>query len=225
MDLHGKSVLCRLIERVQKSQSVSKIIIATSDSEEDNIIQEEAKKIGVNCYRGSQTDVLARFYGAAKTYKAQLILRITGDCPLIDPVILDNVIEYYEENNRKYDMCTNVGNIEAERTYPRGSDVEVFSFEALEKAYLHADKPYQREHVTPYFYDFGSVGFYKSNVDYSQYRFTLDTQEDYAVIKEIYGRLYDKDKMFYFNDIIRVFEESPWLSKMNAKVAQKKLDY
>lgn len=220
-DLYGKSVLAHDIERVKQSKFIDDIIIATTTHKNDDIIEKEALICGVKCYRGSEDDVLSRYYYAAKEYEADIIIRITSDCPLIDPFILDDVIVFFQENN--YDIVTNAGIDPSQRTYPRGLDVEIFSFAKLEEAFEKAKEPYQHEHVTPFIYEFGTVGNFKNDIDYSMYRWTLDTDEDWELIQKIYYYLYKGSHNFYFKDILDVICRYPELPKINEHVEQKKV--
>lgn len=219
--LIDKTVLAHDIERVNQSQLIDDIIIATTNSETDDIIVKEAERCGVKVFRGSENNVLSRYYYAAKENKADIVIRITSDCPLIDPVIIDKVIDFYKNN--KYDIVTNAGIDISKRTFPRGLDVEIFSFDKLEEAFINAIEPYQLEHVTPYIYEHGVIGNYINNVDYSKYRWTLDTDEDWTLINEIYRHLYHGKHNFYFEHVLRLMEKYPELSQINEHVEQKKV--
>ena len=151
MTLKNKTVLEHVIERVRQSNWIDEIIIATTTDKKDNDIEKEALKCGVKVFRGSEDDVLSRYYYAAKEYGLDIIVRITSDCPLIDSKVLDEVIQFYVDKN--YDVVSNAGADLSKRTYPRGLDTEVFSFKVLENAFTNAKEPYQREHVTPYIYE------------------------------------------------------------------------
>ncbi len=222
MKLEGKTVLQHVIERVKQADMVNDIIIATTLLDHDNPIVEEATKCGVRIYRGSEDDVLSRYYLAAKENRSDVIVRITSDCPLIDPIVVDELVRYYLDNN--FDIVTNAGADLFNRTYPRGLDTEVFSFDMLEEAYLNAAKPYQREHVTPYLYERSErVFYYKNNVDLSKYRWTLDTHEDFQLIAFIYKQLYKETNNFYMNDILELFDSHPEIFKINEGVEQKKV--
>lgn len=221
IDLMGKTVLQHVVERVQQAKNIDQIIIATTTLEKDDVVVDEAEKCGVNYFRGSEKDVLARYYGAAKENNADIVVRITSDCPLIDPLVTDNIV-YFFKHKEIYDIVTNASSDLDKRTFPRGLDTEVFSFDTLEKAYQRADKQYQREHVTPYIYENSSmIYFYKNTADYSMYRWTLDTEEDYTLIKEIYGSLYKGKHNFYMPDILKLFEQYPELITINEHVEQK----
>jgi spore coat polysaccharide biosynthesis protein SpsF len=137
LKIKDKTVLGHVVERVKQSKLINEIIIATTINESDDIIVKESLNLGLKVFRGDENDVLSRYYFAAKENAIDLIVRITSDCPLIDSKIVDEVISYYISNN--YDIVTNAGNDFNERTYPRGLDVEIFSFDVLEKAHYKAD--------------------------------------------------------------------------------------
>jgi spore coat polysaccharide biosynthesis protein SpsF len=218
----GKTVLEHVIERVGQCKEIDDIIIATTTFDRDNVIADEALRCGVKYFRGSEDDVLSRYYYAAEEYKADIIVRITSDCPLIDPAISDNVIKFYRNN--KYDIVTNAGIDLSQRTYPRGLDTEVFSFKVLEAAFKNATKGYQREHVTPYIYENCKKAYYKNPIDFSRYRWTLDTDDDLKLIDSVYKYLYKGKHNFYFNDIIELMDKHPELAKINEHVEQKKIE-
>lgn len=220
--LVDKTLLAHDIERVRQSKLMNEIIIATTVKEQDNAIEEEALKNNVKIFRGSENDVLSRYYFAAKENKLDVIIRITSDCPLIDPKVLDEIIGFYMNN--KYEIVTNASADLSNRTYPRGLDVEVFSFESLENAFNKAKEEYQREHVTPFIYEnTKNIYYYKNSIDYSKYRWTLDTEEDFEVISEIYKELYKGSHDFYLNEIIALYEKRPELYNINAHIEQKKI--
>ena len=144
MELEGKPLLQRVVERVKRAKKIDEIIIATTKNKEDKKLTEFAEKLKVKSYAGSEDDVLDRYYQAAKKFGAENIVRITSDCPLIDPEIVDDIISYYLNND--FDYVSNT----ISPTYPDGLDTEVFSFKALERAWKEAKKGFEREHVTPY---------------------------------------------------------------------------
>jgi spore coat polysaccharide biosynthesis protein SpsF len=221
-ELKGKTVLSHVIERVRQSKLIEDIIIATTIHSGDDIIEKEALNYGSKVFRGSEEDVLSRYYYAAKENKVDIIVRITSDCPLIDPIVIDEIIEFYLKG--QYDLVTNAGSDLTKRTYPRGLDTEVFSFEVLENAFLNGKENYHREHVTPFIYEHSKkIYYFKNKVDYSKYRWTLDTEEDYKLISEIYKRLYKGTHDFYLSDIIELFKEEPVLFTINAHIEQKKI--
>lgn len=221
--IEGKTVLEHVIERVSQSKLIDEIIIATTVHDRDSVIESEALRCGVKIFRGSEDDVLSRYYYAAKENKLDVVVRITSDCPLIDSIVLDEIITYYMKN--KFDIVSNAGSDLHSRTYPRGLDTEVFSFVALENAFMNAEKKYQREHVTPFIYEMANqVFFYKNSVDYSKYRWTLDTEEDFELISQVYKHLYKGIHDFYLIDVVRLFEKMPQLYEINAQIEQKKLN-
>lgn len=222
-NLFGKTVLEHVAERVKQSKAVHKIVIATTNSERDNKIVDLAGKIDAKYYRGSEEDVLSRYYHAAKENNADIVVRITSDCPLIDPHLIDEIVLFFLRE--KYDLVTNTGANSNQRTYPRGLDIEVFSFQILAEAFKGATEDYQKEHVTPYMYKNKNtkIYYYKNKKNYSKYRWTLDTREDFELIKTVYKYLYKGVHDFYFDDILKLFELNPDLCLINANVKQKGL--
>ena len=224
MKIQGKTVLDHVISRVKQSKETDDIVIATTTKSDDDIIEEEALRLNVKCFRGSEEDVLSRYYYAAKENNADAIVRITSDCPLIDPEVIDGMILKFKKlcSSNRVDYLSNT----LKRTYPRGLDAEIFLFKKLKEALNCADKAYQREHVTPYFYDNTDKFIlidYLNDVDYSNYRWTLDTKEDFELINKIYEELYCGEHDFYFNDIVELYKHNPNLKKINELIRQKEL--
>lgn len=220
----GKPLLWHVWNRLKHSRMINDIIIATTTNPEDDQIEKFCSETGIHFYRGSTEDVLSRYYEAAKKFNAGIIIRITGDCPVIDPDLLDKMVNYFISQNQhsKLDYLSNV----LERTFPRGLDIEMFSFEALEKSFIEARKSYEREHVTPYIYqhrEIFTIKNFSNDINYSFHRWTVDTNEDYELIKEIYESLYESKNIFLFSDILKLFEQRPELIKINQTVKQKKL--
>lgn len=217
----GKTVLEHDIDRLKKVRNITKIIIATTTLEKDDLIVEEADKLNINYYRGSEEDVLARYYYAAKENNADIVVRVTSDCPLIDSEITERIIQYYIENREKYDYVSNT----IVRTYPRGLDTEVFSFKALEKSFNEATSKSDREHVTPYIWrnnNLFKLAQYKNDINYSELRWTLDTEEDYLLIDIIYNFLFhQKGDNFNMKDILKLYDKHELLRKINDNVEQK----
>lgn len=223
MKIKGKTILDHVITRVRQAKEIDDIVIATTTSPNDEVIVRESQRLGVNCFRGAENDVLSRYYLAAKENQADVVVRITSDCPLIDPKVLDEVIRTYHFND--YEIVTNAGNSSKNRTYPRGLDVEIFSIKALENANKKATKQYQREHVTPYIYESSSrTYYYKNDENYSDYRWTLDTVEDLDLIRKVYNDLYEGNHDFYLEEIVDLIKRKPLLKRINAHVEQKKLN-
>lgn len=222
----GKTLLEHVIERVKRAVFVNEIIIATTELERDRPIVELAGSIGVKSFRGSEADVLERYYQAARQNSVDLIVRITSDCPLIDPNLGDELISFYMRHPDKYLLVTNAGPDNAKRTYPRGLDLEVFPFLVLERASQTAKKAYQRQHVTPWIYEtYGEdkIYYFKHSPDYSCFRWTVDTADDLLLIKKIYEHLYDESRPFNFTDVLRLLREKPELAKINAHIEQKSM--
>ena len=219
-DLCGKTVLEHDLERTSQAKKIDEVMVATTENPKDDQVAALAKGLGVAVYRGSENDVLARYYGAATEAKADVILRITSDCPLIDALIIDEMLEDFI--GHEYDISYNIPLEGEELTYPRGLDVEIFDFSTLESAYKNAVDQYEREHVTPYIYEHCSKKhYYKWDKSFPEYRWTLDTEEDFAFISEIYRYLYKGVHNFYTDDILALIQTHPELKEINAKVKQK----
>lgn len=220
--IEGKTVLEHDVNRLKLSTMLDDIVIATTLKKEDEKIVCEAKRLGVKYFRGSEKDVLSRYYFAAKEINAEVIVRVTSDCPCLDFNILDEMIKLFKSKNGKIDYLNNT----MERSFPRGYDIEIFTFEALENAFNNASKEYEREHVTPYLYDINNnfkVFSYKYKKDYSMYRVTLDTREDFEVIKSIYEELFKEKEYFGIDKVIEFLECNPHIATINNKIEQKKL--
>lgn len=219
MDLGGCTVLSRVVQRLRRARLTGDVIIATTNDPEDDRIVQECNALGVLFFRGEIEDVLDRYYRAAKHFSADVIVRITSDCPLIDPEITDKVIRDFLE--RRPDYASN----RLDRTYPRGLDTEVFTFETLERTWKNAKKTYQRSHVTPYVYEnpdqFKIVSVYGSE-DYSWQRWTLDTPDDLKFIRAIYDRM-GNNSNFCCRDVLSLLDREPALLELNSHVMQKAL--
>lgn len=221
MPLLGKSLLARMIERLQMMSIPATLLIATTQSAADDVIEQEANQLGIACYRGSTNNLLDRHYQAAKLYGADVVLKIPSDCPLIDPQIVDQVLSYYLKNAEHFDYVSNLH----PATWPDGNDVEVMSFFCVEKAWESAEKAFELEHTTPYIWentDLFRVGNVISsyNADYSMsHRFTIDYPEDYQFIKEVFESLYPDNPRFTCSDILRLLERRPEIYQLNAGYA------
>jgi len=216
LEVMGKAVLEHLLERVKKAKSAEDVIVATTDRKEDIHIANLAHRLKVNTFRGSEDDVLDRFYQAAKAFGAGHIIRITGDCPLIDHQVIDEVVSHYFKSGADY--CSNT----IERTFPDGEDVEIFSLKALEYAWKNANLTSEREHVTPYITKhpeiFKSVNF-KQEKDLSKKRWTLDEKRDFEFIKAVLEELYPNNPDFGTKDILEFLERRPHLESINKGIA------
>lgn len=219
------TVLQQVIRRIKRSSKTGDIIVATTINKEDKRIIELAKKENVKFFQGSINDVLERYYLAAKKNNLDIVVRVTSDCPCIDPDIVDLLIK--EHLRVSADYTSNALNA----TYPHGLEAEVINFSALEKAYLGATEAFEREHVCPFIYRTKAKEFKVHSVKAPGkltapgIRITLDTEEDYILLCAVFDSLYYKDKNFNAYDIIELFKEKPWLELINKKVVRKKISY
>lgn len=205
------------LERVRRCCEIKKIIIAISDKAADSAILELSKINSIDCFRGDETNVLKRFYEAAQFARADVVVRLTADCPLIDPQIIDEVIRHYVANYPRYDYASNV----FPRTFPRGMDVEVFSFDALKQAYENASSDYEKEHVTPYIIKHLRKGSVVRDQSEASRRLTVDTPEDFEVIRLLYTALYPHNPSFTLDDILAYMDDNPSIEMINAHIEQK----
>lgn len=221
LQLAGGSVLQHIIDRLKDCNNVSVVVIATTDNVIDDVIADFANKNSVRLFRGSESDVLSRFYHAACQNSLEVIVRVTADSPLVDPEIIDEMVSAYLKSG-KVDYLSNT----LKHTFPLGFGVEIFSFEALKQAYEQADKDYEREHVTPFIYEHPGK-FILKNFEYrnglSKYRLTLDTAEDYQLIKQIYEHLFHDNQKFRLADVIEYLEKNQDIAMINTNVKQKEI--
>ncbi|ABU56894.1 acylneuraminate cytidylyltransferase [Roseiflexus castenholzii DSM 13941] len=210
-------MLKRVVNRTARSAILHDVIVATTIEQEDETIVELCKKHGWPCFCGSINDVLDRYYKAARDYRVDVIVRITSDCPLIDPCIIDLVISKFLEKN-PLDYASNT----VQRSFPRGLDVEVVSFEALERAWHEDCNPLWREHVTPYIYlhpEKFALTAVVNNKDYSYMRWTVDTPEDLDFVRRVYDH-FGHDN-FSWKEVLAVLDEhQDWLA-INSHIQQK----
>jgi spore coat polysaccharide biosynthesis protein SpsF (cytidylyltransferase family) len=203
-------VLFYVLKQLQSSKLLDKIVVATTILDEDDVIADYAKNMGVDVFRGNTNDVLDRYFECAKKFSFSIIIRITADNPLIDPTIVDDLIKKFTSNS--YDYLTN----SYVRTFPYGTEVEVFSFKALEKAWKSAKKPSEREHVTPYLYN-NPNNFKIFNVKYSKnisnLRWTIDRKNDLTLVKLIISKIHTRPILM--NNILDLFSHEPKLFKIN----------
>jgi len=214
----GKPLLEFQIERLKRVKLIERQIVATTRNLSDDPVEALCKKLGVECFRGSELNVLSRYYEAAKTHQPDALVRVTSDCPLIDPQIIDQVIEQYLSKNSPNCYAANI----ISRTYPRGMDTEVFSFQALEEASNHAKSNLEQEHVTPYISKHALI---KASLTYhenkSDYRWTVDTPEDFEVIKRILEFIYPIKAQFTLEDLLEAAKQNPEWKTINAHIEQK----
>lgn len=217
----GESLLYRMVERLQQIKHKASIVIATSENSEDDVIEEFCQAKNITCFRGSLNNLLDRHYQVGVLTKADIVIKIPSDCPLIDPRIVDKVLDFYFQNEGKYDFVSNLH----PATYPDGNDVEIMTFEALKKAWQEATRPLELEHTTPYFWE-NPDKFRLANVtwetglDYSMsHRFTIDYYEDYLFIKRVFEELYPQNPAFSLEDILLLLQEKPEIFEINQQFA------
>lgn len=217
MQIDGKPMLEYQIERVKKAKLIDTIVVATSVLRQDDPIGDICNKIGIDCFRGSENDVLSRYYECAKKYQAKTIVRLTADCPFSDPEVIDKVIQLFID--AKADYAANTAPPQ-NSTFPDGSDVEVFSMEAFEKVNKEAKDKYDREHVTFYFWKYGKdfkTAQLISEINWSKYRFTVDYSEDYDVAKYAATQLKEKGIFGHIGEIIEIIESNQEIKAKNSK--------
>lgn len=208
----GRPMIERQIERLLRSKRIDKLVIATSINQEDDAIKALGTRIGIDCFRGGLENVLDRFYQAARQYMPKHVIRLTGDCPLTDPVLIDELVDFYLERG-----CDYASNCE-EPTLPDGLDAEIFSFTALEQTWKEAVLPSHLEHVT-FFIRFHPERFkiacYKYHQDLSHFRWVVDEPEDLEFVRRIYEILYPAKPDFRTEDILALLEIEPKLVEIN----------
>ena len=230
MEIAGKPMLWHVVERTKAAKTLDSVIVATTINPEDNAIEKLAQKEGWLLYRGSSEDVLDRYYRAAKKFDVDIIFRGSGDLPLIDPVIIDTCVKKLLKG--KYDYISNFFNEEEDKSYfPRGLDIRVFSFKALEKANRNADLSYEREHVAPYIWKNKNNEFRIGDpVEampkyHGDYRLTVDYPEDFKLIEKIYQIFYKPGRIVDTPKVIAFLNKHPEIAEINANCRQKPLKY
>jgi spore coat polysaccharide biosynthesis protein SpsF len=219
LDIAGEPMLVRVVERARRAATLDQVAVATTTEATDDAIEIVCWQRGYSVTRGSLFDVLDRFYQAARDLGARTVVRLTADCPLIDPGEIDHVVQAFLESGA--DFAAN--RLPWGRTVPIGLDTEVCSFAALERAWREAREPYQREHVMPYLYD--QEGRFRvlkvdSQPDFGNYRWTVDTVEDLELIRRVYAAFPGRDD-FTYGEILELFQRDPSLSDINAGVQHK----
>ena len=211
---NDKTVLYFVIKQLQSCKLIDKIIVATTTLEDDNKIADFSKDLGIDCFRGSSNNVLDRYYQCAKEYSVSTIVRIPSDKPLIDPEIVDNVVSMFM--NSSYDYITN---FLPNPTFPSGTEVEVFSINALKKAWEKAKIPSEKEHVTPYFTnheDEFKITHIENSENLSHLRWAVDRIEDLKLVREIVSKI--KKRPILMKDIVELFSKEPELVEINKNV-------
>jgi spore coat polysaccharide biosynthesis protein SpsF len=213
-DLAGQPLLSRVIARAQRARLVDLVGIATTDRPADEQVAHLCGRIGVPCFRGSEDDVLDRYYQAAQQFGGETLVRLTADCPLLDPAVIDKAIAHFHSGD--FDYVSNG----VERTYPDGLDTEVFRRTALEWAWREARLTSEREHVTPYLYkhpELFRLGSVKNDVDLSAHRWTVDEPRDLELVRAIYGHFGDSID-FGMAEILDLLHQHPELNQINAGI-------
>ena len=206
------STLLYVINQLKNCKNLDKIVVATTDLEQDNVIEDLMGKNGIPYFRGNEKNVLDRYYYCAKKFDLDVIVRVTADCPLIDPEIVDKIIEKFDSKSDDYISNT------LKNTFPKGTDVEVFTFQALEKAWREAELPSEKEHVTPYIRNKEKfkIKNFENKEDLSKFRWTLDRKEDLELIREIIKRIQKRPIMM--RDILNVLKQEPHLFEINQNI-------
>lgn len=220
-DLGGEPLLAWCVERARRASTVTQVVVATTDDPADDPIVEFCAARGYDCFRGSQFDVLDRFYQAARHYAAEVVVRITADCPFIDPDLIDLTVQEFWRSGA--DFAANRLPPPWKRTYPIGLDTEVCSMAALERAWKESTQKFEREHVMPYFYD--EDGRFKIHVlhhdpDYGSLRWTVDTPQDLELLRAVAGRFAGRMD-FSWREVLALFQREPELARINAGVQHK----
>jgi spore coat polysaccharide biosynthesis protein SpsF len=216
----GRPMISYQLERLRRAKKAERLVVATTDKPADDAIAAFCVEAGVHCVRGSEADVLARYHDALQRFPADAVVRVTADCPLIDPALVDVAIAAFEPG--QYDYVSNM----LEHTYPYGMAVEVMSADALREAHREAKRPEEREHVTPFIYRHPERYRLKSltmTPNLSHHRWTVDTREDLELVSRILQALYPRKPQFTMQDVLALLEEHPDWCRINAHVEQRKV--
>lgn len=217
-DIAGQPMLAHVVDRTRRAKTLDETGVATTTQPDDNAIVRVCQNQGWPYFRGSEEDVLDRYYQAALAFEADVIVRITSDCPLIEPEIIDKVVDEFLRYYPAVDYASNT----LIRTFPQGLDVEAIGFSALKKAWQGDDNPVWREHVTPYIWhhpDKFKVRKVANDIDYSYMRWTVDTPEDLTFVRQIYD--YFKNDAFGWREVLHLLEMHPEWMEINRHVQQK----
>lgn len=213
--IRGRPMILRQIERIRSARRIDRLVVATSTDASDDVLVECCEREGVECARGSLDDVLDRFYRVALKFVPSHVIRLTGDCPLIDPEVVDAVIAFHVDGSFDY-----TSNSLDDLTFPNGLDVEVMRFACLERTWKEARLPSEREHVTPYVYNHRGMfrlGSYSGEPNLSSLRWTVDEPEDLEFVRRIYEALYPINPAFRMRDILALLEREPALGSINSR--------
>ena len=220
MPILGKPMLELMIERLRRARTLDGIVVATTDGEADQPIADLAERLGVGCFRGSEDDVLARVLGAARAHGADVIVETTGDCPLHEPALIDKVVADFRLGGADF-----VSNI-LPHTTPRGTDCRVFTTDALDEIDRTSDDPADHEHVSLHFWEHPEK-YRLRNVatelpaDVVDLRLTVDTPEDFELVRRVYEALYPRNPEFTLSDVLELLRGDPDLARINQEIRQK----
>jgi len=219
-ELRGHAMLWHIARRLRSVAGLTRIVIATSDVPGDTPLRDFAAGEGIDCYAGSENDVLDRFYQAAVQFQADPIVRVTGDCPFVDPDVIARLLDLYRTGGFDHvGVATGAGAVFMDGgRFPDGLDAECFSFQALQLAWREAREASDREHVTPYLWRVPGRfrnGTLKAEKDYADMRWTVDNADDFTVVRAVYNALYRDDRPFLMHDIIAFLEQHPEIARMN----------
>jgi len=244
MDIGGQPMLVHVVERVKQANTIDNVVVATTTDTTDDAVEALCVRHGYPCYRGSNHDVLDRYFQAAKVHKADIIVRITADCPIIDPKVIDKTVDAFLGKNTggleisKSDIEINADHSPPEfpydfaanrlpppwgRTYPIGLDTEVCTFQGLGFAWKEADLPHQREHVMPFFYDQPDrfrILHITHDPDYGSFRWTVDTGKDLELLRQIFASFPGRNN-FAWLEVIELFQQHPEMAQINAEIIAK----
>ncbi len=222
IDVAGKPMLRHVVERLSRAERIDEVVVATSTHPNDKVILALCEQLSIRGVAGSEEDVLERYAQAAQAAQADVVARVTADCPLIDPELSDQVVERYTHEEADYAAnCITT-------PLPRGFETEVFSAKRLAEVAAIAEKPYEREHVTPYFYRHPErfrLAFLDTEAEFAHadLRLVVDTPEDLELIRAIFARLGQESNSFSIRDVMSLLDREPELRDINAAIRQKKL--
>ena len=222
-DIAGRAMLARVVMRARRARTVSQVVVATTTDPADDPVANYCRQQGFPVHRGALNDVLDRYYQTAREFGAEIVVRLTADCPVIDPGEIDHVVTAFRE--MRVDFAANRLPPPWKRTYPIGLDTEVCSFTGLERAWREAQLPYEREHVMPYFYDEPGrfrIAVVDHDPDYGHLRWTVDTAQDLELLNRVYAHFKGRDD-FSWLEVLNLFERQPELLEINAGVHHKHL--
>jgi len=213
----GTPLIIHMLTRLKRSKNLDQIWVATSKNTENDPLEKVVKDFGIPVYRGSENDVLSRYFELASQYKPMWVIRLTGDCPLIDPEMLDSMLDFAFKHIDEFDYVTNA----VKPTFPDGLDIEIFKYELLELAHNAGKDPAEREHVTAFFLGKNPQSknirtyHYQGEKDYSHLRWTVDRPEDFELVKIIFEHFMNIKPDFAWTDVLQYVQKNPHLQGMN----------